>query len=194
MGARIVCFLFAAACGVTLLLTFKNRELSAENAELHQRLVTPVLGSWLPDTTLRDIDDLTIDLHGDVRAHRVIHVMDPACGVCEASLPGVRSLQNELKAESQGALLIVSASPEEALRTYRDDHELGGVRFVQSDSKLHSQMGVRVVPTTMVSDSDGRVLAAHVGLLDTNAVNRILTETRSERRRGAVEMPREEGL
>ncbi len=193
MVIRIMFVLLVAACGVILLLTAKNRELSADNVALHQRLISPVLGGWLPAENLRDIDDVAVDLHGVENAPRVIYVMDPLCEVCRASVPGVRSLLKTLEPSVPGSLLVVSTSSPDVLRTYRDKYELGDARFIQSDPKLHSQMGVRVVPTTIVSGVDGLVLAAHVGLLDVEAVDRILTATRSEPRRGVVEMPREEG-
>jgi len=192
MGARISYVLLAAACGVIILLMYRNMELSAETDYLQQRLVTPKVGSWIPEIVVRDIDNGVAFIGGSSNVIRVIYVMDPDCPVCEASLPGVKAIEDGLGKNSGNSLLVLSTRDAGTLRMYREQNDLKSSRFVHSDVEIHERLGVRVVPTTLVITADGRVSAAHVGVLDEKAVNQILVATRDERRHRAITMPSKE--
>ena len=166
----------------------RNLELADETDALQQRLVTPRIGSWIPETVVRDIDNVVASIGESSNAFRVIYVMDPDCPVCEVSLPGVRAIEDGLGESARNSLFVLSARDADALRAYREQNDLKVSRFVRSDAEIHERLGVRVVPTTLVITADGRVSAAHVGVLDVKAVNQILVATRDERRHRATMM------
>ncbi|RNF83725.1 peroxiredoxin family protein [Montanilutibacter psychrotolerans] len=180
--------LLLAACALVVLLSVQNRQLREGYDALVDAGRRPQVGSWLPATHTTTLDGQPVTLGAARGRHQVLYFFDPACPICEASLPAVRALALALRDAPQGQveLLGIAQPPRQAVDDYVRSRGLD-FPVVLSAPKTLSLYDITVVPLLVVVDRDGRVLFSHNGQLNTKEeVAKVLTVVRAMDRPIAV--------
>lgn len=132
--------------------------------------VSSVVGWWrapdLPDAApplrLTDLDGEVVDL-ADLRGTPVVvNFWATWCGPCRVELP---MLASWARGRDDVVVLAVATDTSAApVRRVRDDQDLP-FPVLMADGATQRAWGVTTLPTTIVVDAEGRVHAAHTGLL-----------------------------
>ena len=160
---------------VALLLVRQNRSLRDTLREQRSLARSPRSLAYLP--AFRSIslkgDSMTVGERTD-GGRQVLFVFRTTCPFCEASLPEWRRVAAVLDTLSQphtDVIAIALDTNARALDDYVRRHELlyPIVRF--PSVKFQAMYRASAVPATIVLNSEGRVVYAHLGVLDTRAVS-----------------------
>jgi hypothetical protein len=140
-------------------------------------LVLPSVRSWLrADASAagyRPGDRIELAASTYQGAPRTLFIFSRfSCGACQSSKPVIASLISDLTEHSQVRTVLVTpdAVPEEEDRFAR---EVGADarRLIRTDL---TKLNLRMVPTAVLADSEGRVLKVHEGILTEEARTEIL--------------------
>ena len=118
-------------------------------------------GSW----RLRRLDQSTTTL-GEFRGKVVfLHIWATWCAVCRPELESIERLRRTLSASREGrevAFVLVSPENDRVVSRYVRAHALAEWVYTEA-SAAPSALGIRTVPTTLIVDRTGVVVARHDG-------------------------------
>ena len=118
-------------------------------------------GSW----RLRRLDRSTTTL-GEFRGKVVfLHIWATWCAVCRPELESIERLRRTLSASREGrevAFVLVSPENDRVVSRYVRAHALAEWVYTEA-SAAPSALGIRTVPTTLIVDRTGVVVARHDG-------------------------------
>ena len=156
-----------ASCALVVVLSLRLIALNRANAGLRMRAVQPHAGDAVPAflATTVNGDTLTIGEGTDPAARQVLFVLTTTCPFCRATLPVWAVLADSLARLGKGHIRVVAISLDSLgqSRRYAAEH---GIRYpvvTLLSEKLRRLYRARWVPQTIVLNSEGVVLFAHVG-------------------------------
>jgi len=166
-----------ALVGATSLVVVLVRRLDALSmAYSRVRTLASTLhgGSVVPafQTTTITGDSVTVGESADTNARQVVLVLTTSCPYCIATLPTWARMAVSLQKPGVTRVHVIALSLDslDKSRRYAEEHQLRYPMATFPTTKLKRLYRANLVPTTAVLDHDGRVLYAHVGLLDNAAV------------------------
>lgn len=111
----------------------------------------------------------------------VINFWSPSCKPCVAELPSLAALYRRYKDEPWIRIVAVSGDSREKLKEFLARHSVE-VPVYCVEEKSVSKLRARVLPTTLIVDSDGRILVEETGAArwDHPTVFRFLEELRDK--------------
>lgn len=156
-----------ASCVLVVVLSLRLIALNRANAELRMRAVQPHAGDAVPAflaTTLNG-DTLTIGESAEPAARQVLFVLTTTCPFCRATLPVWAQLADSLARLGNGHIRVVAISLDSLgqSRRYAAEHDIRYPVVTLLNDKLRRLYRARWVPQTIVLNSEGVVLFAHVG-------------------------------
>jgi peroxiredoxin len=120
-----------------------------------------------PDWTLKNLDGKTVSLSDFKGKVVVLDFWATWCPPCQAEIPHFIELQNEFKAKGVTivGLSVDSIAPADVAKFAKDN----GMNYpiVMADEKTATAYGAdQGIPTTVVVDRKGNIVATHAGLTD----------------------------
>ncbi|GAB6089078.1 TlpA family protein disulfide reductase [Spirochaeta dissipatitropha] len=102
------------------------------------------------------------DFHGQAV---ILNFWASWCPPCRAEYPELLKLQEELgdRAVIIGVNLTRSEPSIQAVRDFTSDYDSSLLHLMDTDGRIQDSFGIRVVPTTFVLDSEGRLIHQRVG-------------------------------
>lgn len=122
------------------------------------------------DWRLRSLDGETLEFARFRHQAVVLNVWATWCPPCVAELGSFAGLRDSLRVDPVGrSIAFVLVAPETADRVaaFARQHALDLPFFVEVDA-LPPELGVRVLPTTLVIDGEGRIVLRHRGAAEWN--------------------------
>lgn len=180
-------FLLAALAILVLVLSVQNRQLRAAQQVAENARIVPSVGDWVPPFELSRVDGSGVSSFGGGTRHSdILFVFDPMCPVSREVAASLRHF--EASADGEGVRIVgVSRAEEADVVRFLDESELG-IPVYRSSAREHSYLGVRVVPTLLVIDIEGRVVQAHAGTINDTSWEEIRAAIQPDRRVGVARM------
>lgn len=164
---------YRIALGATTTLCFalawKHRELLREYSQLADRASTPNVGMSVPTFRAGLLAGDSMDVGRTTGAPQLVMVFDTNCPYCRATIPTWKELSSRAHSAGAGAVSI-SLDSAQATARYAKEHALTYPVAFFPESKLVALYRSRRIPVTMVLDSTGKALFAHLGPLTSPAL------------------------
>ncbi|AFG36613.1 TlpA family protein disulfide reductase [Spirochaeta africana] len=129
------------------------------------------IGAEAPDFSLATLEavlhnsDERVSLADLQGSPTVVNFWATWCPPCRAEFPELVTLQQEFGSEIQvvGINLTHTEQSAQQVAGFTSRYDPGFLQLMDTDGMLQARYGVRVVPTTFILDSDGRVVHRRVG-------------------------------
>ena len=105
----------------------------------------------------------------------VVNFFASDCGPCITEMPALEEVHQQLQAEVAFLGLAVADRPEDA----QDLVDRTGVTYPTAqdrDASVSTALGASVLPTTVLLDADGDVVATHHGELDADELRELIAD------------------
>ncbi len=117
----------------------------------------------VPDFTLKDLDGKTVHL-GDLRGRFIfLNFWATWCPACRDEMPSMEQLHRAFKDKGLVVLGVNFQEGREAVAAFMREHGLTFRTLLDPDAAVSDQYGVRFIPTTVLLDREGRMIARVVG-------------------------------
>ncbi len=117
----------------------------------------------ISDFSLKDIEGRSVSLN-DFRGKRVlINFWATWCGPCLDEMRILRQVQDQWREKGLVVLLINMGESTSRVRGYVRRYALSLPVLLDPDTELFVKLGVRTLPTSLLIDSDGTIVARKVG-------------------------------
>lgn len=87
------------------------------------------------------------------------------CGPCRREMPDIEKMQQQL-AEGGLEVVLLSDDSQEDVKAYLEKTPFPFKFWLDPDNELAFELGVDVLPTTLIVDRQGRAALTHVGAYD----------------------------
>ena len=156
-----------------------------------------LLGSQLNWTT-QSLDESSIDTSNLQGTVVLIEFWSTTCGPCIADFPALKRIYNTYHADGFEVLAVCLHASAARIRSFTQEHELPWIQVchdpVEGNDEWATQFGINAVPSTMLVDQSGKVIAFNIRPLHSDArldletnLKRLLKAKR--RRYGALSRP-----
>lgn len=159
------------AIGIIAGLVIQKRSAVADYHRALWERTVPRAGVYLPEVTLPSITGDSLHVAGGKAGQRqVLLYFTTECPYCRASLSSWNRLAQDL--EGRAGVIGISLSAEDSTAAYSASNRLSfPIIVVPKDaSRLHALLRTAIVPATVVVDTDGRVLFARLGVVESPIV------------------------
>lgn len=117
----------------------------------------------VPDFALKDLEGKTVRL-GDLRGRVVfLNFWATWCPACRDEMPSMEGLHRGFKDRGLVLLAVNFQEGRETVAAFMREHDLTFRTVLDPDAAVSDQYGVRFIPTTVILDRDGRMIARVVG-------------------------------
>jgi peroxiredoxin len=136
----------------------------------------PQIGDPAPDFELLDLTGETVRL-SDYRGRPVIlNFWATWCAPCRLEMPELQRAQAEFGDEGPVVLTINQEESAERVGEFFDEVGLTLPALLDSDLEVGKAYGAFFLPTTVIVDPDGRVLAIHRGMISREQLDDYLAQ------------------
>ncbi len=116
------------------------------------------------DFSLKDIEGKSVSLN-DFRGKRVLlNFWATWCGPCLDEMPVLRQVQEQWREKGLVVLLINMGESASRVRGYVKRYALSFPVLLDPNTELFIKLGVRSLPTSLLIDNDGTIVAKKVGV------------------------------
>ena len=157
-------------------LVRQNRALTHANRVLLQRATQPHAGLFVPSYPAVTLDGTPVTL-GAVGHRQVVIFFRTSCPYCRASTPAFNALAERLAPDSTVAVYGVALDSVDTARAYAAEHGLRFPVIAELAPRLVGLYRVSSVPLILVLNEQGRMTYARLGVLDSAAVDSVVTAT-----------------
>lgn len=162
---------FVAAAGIIVGLVIQKRSAVEDYHRALWERTVPRAGTYLPEVTLPSIAGDSLHIAGGNTGRRqVLIYFTTECPYCRASLSSWNRLARDL--EGRASVVGISMSGEDSTAAYSASNHLSFPVIVipKEAFRLRSLLRTAIVPATVVVDTDGRVLFARLGVVESPVV------------------------
>lgn len=163
----------ALAATLVFVLGLRARDLREQNRELARRIRYPFPGFYVPTFSTTGPDRIQVVIgEAPVGERQVLVYLTTTCPYCLRSLGTWKLLYSTLDTLSspRTRMFALSLDSVDATWRYGRQHALSFPVLHFPDEKIQRLYRARAVPQTIVLDADGRVLYAHAGVFESEAV------------------------
>ena len=155
-------------------LVRQNRALAHANRVLLDRATQPHAGLFVASYPAATLDGKPVTL-GALGQRQVLIFLRTTCPYCRASTPAFNALAERLATDSKLAVYGVALDSAHTARVYAAEHGLRFPVIAELAPRLVGLYRVSSVPLILVLNEQGRMTYARLGVLDSAAVDSVVT-------------------
>lgn len=134
----------------------------------------PLVGRQLADFTLTDLSGKEVRLSDYAGRPVLINAWATWCPPCQAELPGLQQLYERHQAEGFAILGVDAGEDPAIVKSYVEQFRYTFPVLLDPQARLLERWGIRDYPTSIVVGRDGKVKLLQVGLLTTDAIQKVI--------------------
>lgn len=160
-----------------VVVSYQSREFRDDALALIERMRTPHAGVYVPTFSATSLDGRSLTIGATLGGRQVLYLFTTTCPYCVESIGEWNRLADSIETLKTISAQVIGISLDSArvTRSYALRHHLRFPVLLFPERKLQVLYRARHVPTTMVLDSVGRILYAHVGeMLDRSVTDSVL--------------------